>query len=490
MVFSSLLFIFVFLPIQLLVYYLTPDKYKNAVLLLFSAIFYCWSGPGYIFILLFEAFVSFFMAKEIGKCGDGKDGMKLKKIFLGTEVVVLLSVLVFFKYLSFGAQCINSAFSVWGNIRIKVPEIALPIGISFYTFQLISYVVDVYRKKVKANESYFKVLLYAALFHQCIAGPIVRYETVNKEIDKRSVNLDDIYSGVLRFSIGLFKKAVLANSCAACADKLMPDTVSMIAVQPVLGLWIGAVFYMLQIYLDFSAYSDMAIGMGRMVGFHYLENFNYPYIAKSVTDFWRRWHISLSSFFRDYVYIPLGGNRVKPFRHIINLFIVWFLTGLWHGASVNFVLWGLYYFVFLVIEKYVVRLFNKSEKNKVLGIVGSIFGHIYALIIVLAGWVLFRCDSFDVLKATLYGMIGYNGNALWSQNVNTVLMENIYLLIVCFIAVTPLVRFIYRKMLSSEKKICTVIVNIAQIIVPVLLIILAAFALAGNSYNPFIYYRF
>lgn len=484
MVFSSLLFIFAFLPIQLLVYYITPAKYKNIVLLIFSLIFYAWSGPGYLLILAGLSLISYCTANFIEKA----DNLKNKKIILIVEIVSHLSVLVFFKYLSFLAECFNSLLGICGATLISVPAIVLPIGISFYTFQLLSYVVDVYRGRVPAAKSYFKLLLYAGLFHQCIAGPIVRYETIANEIDNRKISIDEIFSGVVRFTTGLAKKTILANSCAMVADTLLPTNILLIEEQSIAALWIGAVFYALQIYLDFSAYSDMAIGMGRMTGFHYLENFNYPYISKSVTDFWRRWHISLSSFFRDYVYIPLGGNRVKAFRHIINLFIVWLLTGLWHGASINFVLWGLYYFLFLVIEKYAVKLFENS--SKIFKLIAGIFYRIFTLIVIVIGWVIFRFDSAASLIVVIKSMFGVENNVIWNINIESELMGNIFLLFVSVIASTPIIKMIYRKLSDNKSKAFVCATALINVIVPALLIIISALALAGNSYNPFIYFRF
>lgn len=488
MVFSSLIFVFVFLPVQLLIYQIVPEKYKNTILLLFSIIFYCWSGPGFFFILAGESFISYLLAKKIQVAKEKNDD-KSSKRYMFFEVFILLLVLIFFKYLSLLADTINGICSLFGLMNITLPDIVLPIGISFYTFQLISYVVDVYRGNVKAASSYSKVLLYAGLFHQCIAGPIVRYETIAEEIDHRKADANDIYYGVLRFAVGLFKKAVLANACAKVCDTLLPLETAKLLEVPTLGLWLGAVFYMLHIYLDFSAYSDMAIGMGRMVGFHYEMNFNYPYIAKTVTDFWRRWHISLSSFFRDYVYIPLGGNRVKALRHIFNLFIVWFLTGLWHGASANFIIWGLYYLVFLLIEKYILAFIIKSDKKSSIFLTETI-GRLVTLFIVLFGWVIFRFDSFDSLICAVKGMFMVNQNGLFNLNCKSLLLENIYLLLLSCIVSTPLFKVIYKRMRLSDKRLIKLLVNLLEMIIPVVLIILASLALAGNSYNPFIYYRF
>lgn len=472
MVFSSLIFVYCFLAIHLLVYFLVKEKYRNYVLLVFSLVFYSWAGPVYLLILIFEAFVSYYLARKIE---ENKDSARR---YFTVELIILLGILIVFKYLMFLAQIVNSVLGLFTGARIPGFTIVLPIGISFYTFQLISYVADVYREKVKANKSFYKVLLYAGLFHQCIAGPIVRYETVCEEIDNRKTDIDSFQRGIWRFSIGLAKKAVLANACAKLVDGIYTSSEAL-STQTTGGLWLFAVFYTLQIYLDFSAYSDMAIGMGLMVGFHYLENFNYPYIAKSVKDFWRRWHISLSSFFRDYVYIPLGGSRVKAARHIFNLLVVWALTGLWHGASVNFLLWGLYYFVFLVIENYIF-------KNKTI----PVLGHICTIIIVIVGWTIFRCDTLADLQMVLRGMFTGTEAGIWTLQTTSLLKGNIYLLIVSIIACTPMVNILYKRLCEVTSTFALVVKGIIDVVVPITMLWISTVALIGNSYNPFLYFRF
>ena len=407
MVFSSLVFLFVFLAIHLIVYMLVADRYRNVVLLVSSLIFYSWGGPQYLLLLVGDTFASWLFARLI----ESSDSKSRKRLWLVAECVVLLGLLGIFKYLTW----ILSGFQMVFGVPELIPNIILPIGISFYTFQLISYVVDVYRGEIHAQPVFWKLLLYSSLFHQCIAGPIVRYETVQDEIDHRRPSRTDIYYGVRRFCIGLAKKAVLANSCAAVADTLLPVGDPIVFSQVTTGYWLGMLFFMFQIYLDFSAYSDMAIGMGRMVGFHYLENFNYPYMATSVQDFWRRWHISLSSFFRDYVYIPLGGSRCSTVMYVRNIFIVWFLTGMWHGASWNYILWGLYFAVFLLLEKFVIR-----------GRMPRIAGHIYALVVVYFGWVLFKFENFAELGMVLAGMFGLAGGGFTGLEVHTLFMQNVF----------------------------------------------------------------
>lgn len=478
MVFSSLLFIFAFLALNLIVYYVVPERWRNVVLLSFSIVFYAWGGAAYLLLLCGEALISWFFALAIERTG-GRDAGGVSKALLAADIVVMLGLLMYFKYIGFFAGISQSLF---GIPEIK-PEVVLPIGISFYTFQLISYVVDVYRGEVQAQPAYWKLLMYASLFHQCIAGPIVRYQTVANEIDERHATRDDIYAGVRRFCVGLAKKAVLANACAAAADTLVPAG-DLSVVPTTAGVWLGMAFYMLQIYLDFSAYSDMAIGMGRMVGFHYLENFNYPYMAKSVQDFWRRWHISLSSFFRDYVYIPLGGSRCSTAKYIRNMAAVWLLTGFWHGASWNFVLWGLFFLVFLLIEKFYLRERLESLPRAV--------GHVYLLVVVFIGWILFRFEDFGQMGAMLVGLIGIGTSGLVDLSTQTVFMRNIFLLVFCIIACTNLGKRL-RAMLQERANaggFWLVLYNVTEILVPMLCLLLAIASLAGDSYNPFIYFRF
>ena len=473
MVFSSLVFLFLFLAIHLFVYHMVDERYHNVVLLVSSLIFYSWGGPRYLVLLMGNTLASWGFALLI----ERSDSPGKRKLWLVAECVVLLGVLGIFKYLGF--FCAN--FQAIFGVPELIPEIVLPIGISFYTFQLISYVVDVYRGEIDAQPNYWKLLLYSSLFHQCIAGPIVRYQTVAEQIDERRPTKNDIYYGVRRFSIGLAKKAVLANSCAAVADTLLPIGDASLATQTTTGYWLGMLFFGLQIYLDFSAYSDMAIGMGRMVGFRYLENFNYPYQAVSIQDFWRRWHISLSSFFRDYVYIPLGGSRCSKAKYVRNIFIVWFLTGMWHGASWNYILWGLYFAVFLLLEKFVIR-----------GRMPRIAGHVYALVVVYFGWVLFKFENFAELGMVLAGMFGLAGGGFTGLEVHTLFMQNIFLMLFCFIACTELGKRLHKALFDAAQRndIVLTIYGITEAITPVILLIIAVAALAGASYNPFIYFQF
>ncbi|MGI6106687.1 MAG: MBOAT family O-acyltransferase [Lachnospiraceae bacterium] len=476
MVFSSLFFIFAFLCPNLLIYFCVRDTRKrNVVLLIFSLIFYSWGGVRYLFLLLGMALVSWYTALRIGKEKEKEDGGTAKR-WLTAECVILLGLLGIFKYTGF----LFRTFDTLTGLTDFVPEIALPIGISFYTFQLLSYVIDVYRGDVAAQPKYWKVLLYCSLFHQCIAGPIVRYSTVAEEIDSRRMTLKDFSSGIRRFAVGLAKKAILANSCASVADTLLASA----DTAPVSGLWLGMLFYMFQIYLDFSAYSDMAIGMGRMVGFHYLENFNYPYISASVQEFWRRWHISLSTFFRDYVYIPLGGNRRGNLITVRNMFIVWFLTGMWHGASWNYILWGLYFFVFLVLERFLLKPLLQKLPRAV--------GWLYAMFVVLIGWVLFRFEDIGQAGRVLSGMFGAGGRSISSISVHYTFLNNIFLMIFCAIACTPLGAFLHRKIYTAAEKRNRPAKAMYWLdaVTPAVLTVLSFIALVGDSYNPFLYFQF
>lgn len=476
MVFSSLLFLFVFLTANLIVYFAVPAKKRNKVLLIFSLVFYAWGGPRYLLLLAGETLCSWLFALKIEEARAGYT-KRSEKFYLVCDLVIMLGCLGVFKYLGF----ILGNFKALFGVPKVVPEIVLPIGISFYTFQLISYVVDVYRNEIKPQKEYWKLLLYSSLFHQCIAGPIVRYSTVADEIDNRKITANDIYAGVRRFTVGLAKKAVLANSCASIADTLLPYGVESLKAQTTLGMWLGVIAYTMQIYLDFSAYSDMAIGMGRMVGFHYNENFNYPYMAKSVNGFWRRWHISLSSFFRDYVYIPLGGNRAGTKKYIRNMAVVWLLTGLWHGASWNFVLWGLYYLIFLLVEKFYLG-----------GRFGPVGSHIYTMLVVMFGWIIFRFKSMAQLGTVLIGMIGIGTAGFANLAFGTIFLKNIFFLIFAGVACTDLGKRI-RKWAVSVGKVNPVVFtlhNVVEMLTPAILLIVSVMALAGASYNPFLYFQF
>ena len=486
MVFSSLIFLYAFFSVSLLAYALCrTQKAQNIVLLVFSLIFYAWGEPKYVLLLMFMAFVSWFCALKISHT---KRRHK-QRSWVWTAAVIEIGLIGYFKYAGLIA-------SVFGTVPDFIRSIALPIGISFYTFQLLTYVIDVYRKDAPAQKSYWNVLLYAALFHQCVAGPIVRYKTIDHELFSGMPRTPEWSKGVARFSMGLAKKVLLANPCGALADTLILSTnvladaskltanLQTLTELPVTGAWLGIIAYGLHIYLDFSAYSDMAIGMGNMLGLHYLENFNYPYISRSVTEFWRRWHMSLGTFFRDYVYIPLGGSRCSFLRSLFNTFVVWALTGLWHGASWNFVVWGLWFFVFLMIE----RIFLKKILEKV-----PVLSNLYLIVVVMLGWVVFRFNNMELGMALFKSLFGLNGNPLSDFVVGIEFDSHIYLLIASVIACTPLMRILRFQM---ERRICgnKTLYGAWQIlfysVFPVVLLLLSTAALVGDSYNPFIYFQF
>jgi alginate O-acetyltransferase complex protein AlgI len=443
-------------------------------------------SPAYLILLMVMAGINYAGALLVEKySGTGR-----AKAFLTIDIIITLGILGWFKYVDFFCEIVNSIFGIRGvTVFTNLPEVVLPAGISFYSFQLISYVIDVYRKDVPAEHNYARVLLYTSLFHQCIAGPIVRFKDIADDLKERKTNISSMNEGISRFCIGLAKKTLLANSCGSILDSILPETLYGVTHATVLASWAGGLLYMLQIYLDFSAYSDMAIGLGKMTGFHYKENFNYPYTANSVTDFWRKWHISLGTFFRDYVYIPLGGNRKGLARQLFNMAVVWALTGLWHGASYNFVLWGVYFFVFLAIEKiFLLKVFAKMPK-----ILSGFIGWIYATAVVFFGWVLFRFTDFEMLYQVLRSMFGMNGNALYSVESRTILMNNIYIIIVCIIACTPLVKWLANKLADRAKKSNIAymrVYNVLNAVLPMALLALSTLSLIGDSYNPFIYYRF
>lgn len=465
MVFSGLLFLGIFLPVLLAVYHLSPKciPLRNYILLAVSLLFYGWGEPKRIVLLLLAAFVGYlsclYMEKHRGKPGA--------KIALLAALIVDIGILLLFKYAGFFVSNVNTLF----GISIDFAGFALPLGISFYTFQLLSYIIDVYRGETAAQKSFAKLLLYVSLFPQLVAGPIVRYVDVEAEINSRTVTADDFFLGILRFAQGLVKKVIFANFAGSAVDTLIGGDMGRLSA---LGAWVGILFFSLQIYFDFSGYSDMAIGLGRMFGFHFLENFNYPYVSKSVTEFWRRWHMSLGSFFRDYVYIPLGGNR----RHqLLNLLIVWFLTGFWHGASWNFVLWGLYYGVLLILEKKV--LFRFYEKIPV------VLQRIYTLLAVAGGWILFYFTDMHRLKTFAIAALGRN---LGANNIPAVhaLTSNAFLLILMILFSTPILKITLAKIREKMPRLYGALMPVGTAAALWICFVL----LISQSYNPFLYFRF
>ncbi len=461
--FSSLLFLFLYLPLVLAGYYILPKKARNAFLLIVNLVFYGWGEPTLILVMLASIAVNYAGGLLIEK---HRNNERLSRTFLILSVGISLAFLGVFKYAGFINGLLRQIplFAAMPKI-----ELALPIGISFYTFQALSYTIDVYRRDTKAQKSIVSFGTYVSFFPQLIAGPIVRYRDIAARLEKRHENIAEFASGVRVFMIGLAKKVMIANQMGALWDILRGEASSV----GVLGAWIGILAYTFQIYFDFSGYSDMAVGLGRMFGFEFLKNFDYPYISKSITEFWRRWHISLSSWFRDYVYIPLGGNRCKVPRHIFNLFIVWFLTGLWHGASVNFIVWGLYYFVLLVLEKYVY--------GKYLNRLPSVIRHIYALFFIMLGWTIFYFEDFSEMAVFFKYLFG-GGFIGHDALVN--IISYLPLLIIAGIAATPIGKRIYGKIENKKYTgaLVTALCAAAMLICTAMLV--------SGSYNPFLYFRF
>lgn len=460
MLFNSITFLYYFLPITLIIYFITPKKYKNLILLIASLIFYIYGEPKYVVLMLLDIFIAYIGGILIDKYKD-------KSIFR-VFVCIPILLLIIFKYSDFFISNVNNIF----NTKLSLLNLALPIGISFYTFQIISYLVDVYKGKVKCQKNFIKLATYVSLFPQLIAGPIVRYETVNKELDDRKQSFSDFSYGIRRFIIGLAKKVLLANELAR-----LVNIFSSTSEKTFIFYWLFAICYTLEIYLDFSGYSDMAIGIGRMFGFHFNENFEYPYTSKSITEFWRRWHMSLSSWFKDYVYIPLGGNRNGIKKQIRNIFIVWLLTGLWHGASWNFVIWGLFFGVILVIEK----LWLKKFIDKL----PSIFKSVYVMVLVIISFVIFNGEN---VISNLSGMFFINKSKFVDSYTLIYLKRYALVIIISIISSIPLLKSFINKL--KDNKQFNKLINLIEPIYLVLLLILVTAYLIDNSYNPFLYFRF
>ena len=472
MVFSSIPFLFFFFPVFLIFYYIMPKRWKNYILLFFSLVFYAWGEPVYILLMIFASAVDYGNGLLMTKFGDTK---KKRKIFLLFSVFINLSMLGFFKYADFFIETINQI----GNLSIKPLGLGLPIGISFFTFQTMSYSIDLYKKEVEVEKNYFTYLTYVSMFPQLIAGPIVRFSTVREELHHREITRDGFSDGLLRFMQGLFKKVLIANNMGALWENIRGLSYGTISVTTA---WLGAISFTLQLYFDFSAYSDMAIGMGKMLGFHYLENFNYPLIAKSVTDFWRRWHISLSTWFRDYIYIPLGGNRVGIGKHLRNIAVVWFLTGLWHGAAWNFILWGVYYGILLTLEKYV--------WGKKLAKLPAFFQHIYAIWIVVFGFTIFVFDDMGKLGEYLTFLFGIAKNPIFGTEILYYLMNYGVLLIVAVLLSAPIYPWLQKKIEQIQTKRKKDVIKAICAVCYIALFLLTTAYLVGDTYNPFLYFRF
>ncbi len=466
MVFSSVVFLYIFLPIMLLIYFIVPKKFKNAVMILASLVFFAWGEIRYIFIMLVLAVMDFWCGKKINQYFDDK---KKKRKYLWINLGVNLFILFFFKYSDFIIANINSLT----GLNIPLLNIPLPIGVSFNTFQSLSYVIDVYRGTVKYEKSFYNYLTYTTLFPQIIAGPIVRYEEVDEELEDKKISLDNFSMGMKRFLIGLGKKVLIANQVGALWNVIETGGYSELTT---LLSWTGIIAFALQIYFDFSGYSDMAIGLAQIFGMKFDENFNYPYISKSITEFWRRWHITLGSWFKDYVYIPLGGNRRGLAIQIRNILIVWFLTGAWHGASWNFILWGVYFGIVLILEKaFLLKVLEKLPK---------IVGHIYSIILILVSWAIFAFEDLakvvEYIKAMFINQSLYNSEALYY------LKNYGFIIVIGIICCVPLWKKLKEKIDKKNSVVLETITSIGYVAI----LVLSTASLVTDSFNPFLYFRF
>lgn len=468
LVFSSLIFLYLFLPMTLLIYFIAPNQLRNVILIVASLVFYAWGEPVYIFLMIFSTVIDYGYGLLIDKYRYRKS---TARALLVCSLVGNLGILGFFKYYGFLVENLNSLF----GLHVEVTTLPLPVGISFYTFQTMSYIIDVYRDKVPVQKNLIAFGTYVTMFPQLVAGPIVAYGDVAKQLILRKITLSRFGEGTQLFVRGLAKKVLLANHIGMLWSSIKASPASDLTVA---SSWIGILAFSLQIYFDFSGYSDMARGLGKMFGFELTKNFNYPYISTSVSEFWRRWHISLGSWFREYVYIPLGGNRVRGVKQFRNLFVVWFLTGLWHGASWNFIIWGLYFGCFIAIEK----LFL----HKWLMHLPRVMGNLYTLFIVMVGWVFFDLDGLSAAISFLEAMFGFSTYHYADNNTYYYLSTNLVVLLLAMLAATPLPR----KMLSALKKRYPLGSAILSPIVYVLFLLLSTAYLVNDTYNPFLYFRF
>ena len=465
MVFSSISFLYYFLPCVIFLYFVVPNKFKNIMLLVASLLFYFWGEQLYILVMILAIVSAYIHGLLIEKYKEKK------KIFLVSSISISVIILMFFKYTNFFVDNVNTILKT----NIIISKIALPIGISFYTFQLMSYVIDVYTEKAKVQKNFINLALYISLFPQLIAGPIVRYSSVERELEKRETSFENFATGIERFIFGLSKKVLIANSLAELCNIF-----NMSNEKSIMFYWIYGISCMLYIYFDFSGYSDMAIGLGRIFGFHFLENFNYPYISKSITEFWRRWHISLGTWFRDYVYIPLGGSRVSKLKFIRNIFIVWFLTGMWHGAEWTFIVWGLYFAVILLIEK--------KFLSKILDKIPAIFSRLYVILIIMISFIIFDSSSLNLGINNIIGLFNFKNIPLVSNEAIYYLRSYFVLIVLGIILSTPILKNLYIKL--SENMKLKKMLNIAEPILLVILLLVSTSYLIDGSFNPFLYFRF
>ena len=467
MVFSSLLFLFLYLPILLFIYYVSPKRVKNVVLLVASLVFYAWGEPVYIVLMIFATIGDYVFGLLLSSPTYG--AMK-RKLIVVASVAINVSVLGFFKYADFLIINLNTA---WGT-SIPLLELPLPIGISFYTFQSISYIIDVYRRDVEAQRNWIDFATYISLFPQLVAGPIVQYSMIAEQLRNRTVGHTMFAEGVRRFIIGLAKKVLLANNIGIIWNQISAQPVESLSM---LMAWLGIIAFAFQIYFDFSGYSDMAIGLGLMLGFRFNENFNFPYISRSITEFWRRWHISLGSWFRQYVYIPLGGNRQGRLKQLRNIAIVWMLTGIWHGASWNFLIWGIYFGIILMLEKwFILRMLDRLP---------AWMTHCYALLFILLGWVIFAVESMPQMAGYFRAMFGGNSMPAWNEQFLYVLYTNGMLLLILILASMPLSK---SRLIASHSS--SLVFQSVSFIWHIILLLVSIAYLVDASFNPFLYFRF
>jgi len=464
LIFSDLFFIYAFLPITLVFYFISKDiRWRNAVLLVFSLIFYAWGEPVWIVLLIFSATMDYFLGRVIGN----NIGKPAAKIALTVSIVMNLSMLGVFKYTGFIVENINAITGA----QIEAPEIALPIGISFYVFRTISYTIDCYWEKIEPEKKYFRYLLFLSMFPQVLMGPIVRYETIGEQLAERKTTAEDLSNGAMRIILGIAKKVIIANNLSTIIGDMLRNDVSTFSI---FGTWYFVLIYALQIYFDFSGYSDIAIGLGRIFGFRFLENFEHPFMSKTISEYWQRWHISLGTFFRDYLlYVPIFGRTRKYF----GLFLVWFCTGLWHGASWNYIIWGLYFGLFVLIE----NLIGKKRMKKI----PSWIKHIYTKIVVLVGFGIFYFEDSSMLGNFFKNLVGANGNALYDQIAGRSFMENIFLIVAAVLFSFPLVEWVGKKLPKNRKT--AVITRTASIVCCIALLIVSSIMLVNTTDSPFLY---
>ena len=462
MVFNSVIFIFAFLPIFLLIYYLVPARFRNPVLLVGSLFFYAWGDPTYLILMLFSSFFNYYMGKELGRIKENDPSRKQNLIF---AVVVNLLILGFFKYWGFLLDTVNGIT----GLKLTYPELALPVGLSFYTFKNLAYIFDIYMKKTQPCSGFFSYAVYSTMFPHMTAGPIVRYTDIKDQISRRFVNITRLGTGAELFIKGLSKKVLLADNLSALYTQITASGTGSF-----LGTWIAILAYTLELYFDFSGYSDMAIGIGQMLGFNFLQNFDYPYISTSVSEFWRRWHMSLGSWFRDYIYIPLGGNRVSTQKHIRNILVVWALTGLWHGASWNFVFWGVYYGLLLLAEKFLLNRFLEKAPTPV--------RNLYTMLAVIIGWVFFSQTTPAAIEKMLSAMFGFGASCFADKASLYALKSGLILLIISLISCRPGLYQSFKRLARKN--------TIAAVIINVLLFFLCIAYMIYNSYTPFMYQQF